>query len=40
VRRIERPKVARQGVNVVVEKVSADEAARQLADFLESRNLL
>jgi len=40
VRKIERPQVSRQGDRVDVEKVGAEEAARQLADFLEARNLL
>ena len=38
--KIERPKVARSGRTVNLEKVGAEEAAKELADFLEERNLL
>ena len=38
--KIERPKVARDGKIVDLEKVGAAQAARELVDFLESRNLL
>ncbi|HRU05556.1 MAG TPA: electron transfer flavoprotein subunit beta/FixA family protein [Candidatus Brocadiia bacterium] len=38
--KIDRPKVTRSGVTVWIEKTGAEEAARQLADFLEKRNLL
>jgi len=38
--KIERPKVARKGITVEVDKVGVEEAARRLADFLEERDLL
>ena len=40
VRKIEKPQVARKGRAVNVEKVGAEEAARQLVDFLEERGLV